>query len=1149
MDFRIYPCFIRVSSVAKNGFFGWRAPRSAPQSLRVAANRDSRVVSFDLKTNDKFMNPVVFALRHPITIMVGVVAVLLGSGLAASRMKVDIFPPLNMPVVYVCQPYGGMDPTQMEGLLTNYYEFHFLYVSGIHHVESKNIQGMSLMKLYFQPGTDMAQSMSEVVASVNRSRYMMPPGTVPPFISRFDTGSASVGFLVLSSDKRSIKEIQDLATLKVRPSFSSIPGITAPPSFGGNQRAIVVNVDPDRLQSYGLSTDDVTTALSNGNVVSPSGNARIGDRMYIVPTNSLAGTDPKTELGQIPVKLGENARYLHEVATIEDASDITAGYALVNGRRSIYIVVTKRADASTLDVVDELKKALPKLREQVPDDVKIEFAFDQSPIVREAMWGVAFEGLLGAVLTGLMVFLFLRDWRTVIVVVLNIPLAVLASLVGLWLTGQTVNLMTLGGLALAVGILVDEATVSVENIHAQMGRTESLARAVKLGSQETAVPRLLAMLCILAVFIPSAFMEGSARALFMPLSLAVGFAMIASYILSSTFVPVLCVWLLKRESAHGSEPAAYVRYGRLLTKSVRSRRILVPAYLVLAVLAVFAIGSQIGTEIFPQTDKGQFQLRLRAPTGTRIERTEELAQEALRFINREVGAENVELSVGYIGMFPTNYPVQAIYQWTSGPEEAYMKVGLKPGSGIRIAELKSRLREKLNEHLKQWLAERWREEGLVEETIAERLPGLRCSFEPADIINEVMSFGSPTPIEVTVYGIKLEDGRLVHESAAYIQKLRAKLEAIPALKDLQIVQALDYPAVEVRVDRQKAGVSGITMAEVTRSLLASTASSRYVVPNYWYDRNSGQAYIVQVQVPQRRMNSASEIELILVKGHVNHYTNGRMHGMNGGFASEKSGGVLLRDVASVRERVVPGEVDRYNMKRTISIVANIEGSDLGRVDRAVREAVSAAGTPPRGANVAVRGQLEPMQLIFNGLSFGLVLAVLAIFLLLTAYYQSVKLALASVAAVPAALAGVALMLLVTGTTLNLQSFMGTIMAMGVAVANAILLVTFAERARHQNGGNARAAAVEGARSRLRPILMTSCAMIAGMVPMALGIGEGGDQAAPLGRAVIGGLLAATATTLFVLPAVFAYLQGRTSTDSASLDPDDPESRHFGKSGM
>ena len=400
------------------------------------------------------MNPIVFALRHPVTIMVGIVAVVIGSCFAYTRMKIDVFPNLDRPVIYVCQPYGGMDPAQMEGLLTNYYETTFFYVSGIEHIESKNIQGMTLMKLFFQPGTDMSQAMSEVLSSVNRARFIMPEGTVPPAMLRFDTGSVPVGYLVLSSEKRNIKEIQDLAVLKVRPMFASIPGMSAPPAFGGNQRAIVINVDPDRLRSNHLTPVDVVNAVLKGNAVTPSGNIRIGDRMLSVPNNALVGNNPTQELAEIPVRLGPDAVYIRDVVDpvkkIEDSTDTTAGYVLVNGNRSVYLLVTKRADASTLSVVDELNKALPKLRDQVPEDVKLEFAFDQSPIVRDAMWGVALEGVLGAVLTGLMVLLFLRDPRSVIIVVCNIPLAILASLIGLWLTGQSINLMTLGGLALAV---------------------------------------------------------------------------------------------------------------------------------------------------------------------------------------------------------------------------------------------------------------------------------------------------------------------------------------------------------------------------------------------------------------------------------------------------------------------------------------------------------------------------------------------------------------------------------------------------------------------------------------------------------------------------------------------------------------------------
>ena len=436
----------------------------------------------------------------------------------------------------------------MEGLLTNYYEYHFLYISGIHHVESKNIQGVALMRLFFHPGTNMAQAMAETINYVNRAQAFMPPGTVSPFVMRFDTGSVPVGYLVLSSESRTLGEIQDLALFRVRPMFASLPGVSAPPPFGGSQRTIVVNVDPDRLRAYHVSADDVVAALSTGNTISPSGNVRVGDLYPIVPLNSLVGR--VEELGNIPLRAGAApVVYLRDLATIEDSSDIPTGFALVNGRRAIYLLATKRADASTLNVVNEIKRNLPQMQAVLPDDIHVSFEFDQSPYVTRAINTLVAEGLLGAVLTGLMVLLFLRDWRSVIVVVLNIPLALMAAVVGLWISGQTINLMTLGGLALAVGILVDEATVEVENIHTQFVHTSQIARAVRLGNAQTAIPRLLAMLCILAVFLPSFFMEGAARSLFVPLSLAVGFSMLASYILSSTFVPVMSVWLLRHCAA------------------------------------------------------------------------------------------------------------------------------------------------------------------------------------------------------------------------------------------------------------------------------------------------------------------------------------------------------------------------------------------------------------------------------------------------------------------------------------------------------------------------------------------------------------------------------------------------------------------------
>ncbi|MBN9518366.1 efflux RND transporter permease subunit [bacterium] len=1091
------------------------------------------------------MNPIVFALRNPVTVMVGVVAVLVGSELAASRMRVDVFPALNQPVIYVAQPYGGMTPQQMEGLCTSYYEFHFLYVSGVHHIESRNIQGMALLKVYFHPGTDMGQAMGEVVAAVNRSRFMMPPNTVPPFITRHDTGGAGVGFLVLSSQTRSIKDIQDMATLKVRPMFASVAGMSSPPAFGGNQRAVVVSIDAERLRAQGLTLDQVTEAVAAGNAVAPSGNLRIGDRAYLVTNNVMVGANPVQELGLLPVRLGEHPVLLRDVATVEDGADITAGYALVNGKRSVFMLVTKRADASTLAVVTGVREALPRMREAVPEDVQIDFAFDQSEIVTESMWGVAGEGVVGALLTGLMVLLFLRDWRSVVVVVLNIPLALAAALFALWVAGQTVNLMTLGGLALAVGILVDEATVEVENIHTQMHRYEGVARAVRRGNQETAVPRLLAMLCILAVFVPSFFMDGAARELFVPLSLAVGFAMIASYLLSSTFVPVLCVWLLKPVPQHeagkrGFFEAVQDRYEAVVARVVHHRHLAVVAYLAAAAALVFALYLALGTAVFPPTDKGQFLLRMWAPTGTRIERTEELAQEATRLIKAELGADRVAATVGYVGMIPTNYPIQTVHQWTSGPDEVLLRVSLVQHSGVRIEDTKARLRDRLDAGLKEWLAARYREDGLPPDQAAARLPGLRLSFEPGDLVSEVMSFGSPTPVEVQVSSPNMA------ANLVFAEKLRDKLTALPTLRDVHLSPAQDYPTVDINIDRAKAATMGVTSRAVGFSLIPATASSRYMNPMYWRDPASGQAYIVQVQVPPPNMNSTTEIGIIPVRGTATMAHTGNGHGYGGanGMTGAAAGGsVHLRDVAAIRETTGPAEIDRYNMRRLASVTATVATQDLGLVRRQVREAIAACGEPPRGVIVDVRGQLETLRLVQSSLGRGLAAAVLAIFLLLVAYFQSVRLALVSVAALPATLCGVGLMLLVTGTTLNLQSFMGAIMALGVSVANAILLVTFAERSRVLHGGSVRAA-VEGGRARLRPVLMTSCAMIAGMVPMAVGAAAGGEQTAPLGRAVVGGLAASTLATLFLLPAVFAVVQRRTSVAAASLDPDDPHSRLY-----
>ncbi len=1046
--------------------------------------------------------------------MVMALAVALASVVAWQRMPKDIFPPLNVPTIYVSQPYGGMDPAQMEGYLTYYFEYHFLYVSGIEHVESKSIQGAAIIKLQFHPGTDMSQAMAETVAYVNRARAFMPPGTLPPFVTRFDAGSVPVGQLVFSSPTRSVSAMQDAALNLVRPLFATLPGVSAPPPFGGNARTIVVNLNPERLQSYRISPDEVVQAITAANLISPSGNLMLGGQYPLVPVNSV----PRNvkDLEAVPIRTGTYpAIFVRDVATVTDGSDIVTSYALINGRRTVYIPVTKRADASTLDVVNVVKKNLPKFQAVLPADVKVSYEFDQSPVVLRALTGLIQEGALGALLTGLMILLFLRDWRSALIVIMNIPVALMAALLGLWLAGDTVNVMTLGGLALAVGILVDEATVDLENIHAHLERGKGLARAALDATTETRLPRLLAMLCILAMFIPALLMTGAAHALFLPLALAVGFATVASFLLSSTLVPVLSVWLLrgreKMVAGWKERESAFVRFQKSYAAKLQQlapwRRLLVSGYWVVTLMLIVFLGRRLGTEIFPRVDSGQLQVRLRAPAGTDIDGTEKIYLKALDIIKNDVGPDNVAISSGLIGIHGSNFPINYIYLWNSGPEEGVLQVQLKPGTRVSLPELAERLRRQF----------------------ATQLPGVSFSFEPADIISRVMSLGAATPIEVTVAG------KDFNASRAFAEQIKTQLAGIPVLRDVQYGQLLDYPTVNVNVDRERAGILGATMRQVSQALVPATWSSRFVDLNYWADPNTGIGYQLQVQIPQKAMTSLEDVGNLPILQHDPKDPEKRVKE------------VLLRNIATITNGTALGEYDRYNMQRSVTVRANIYGDDLGGAARQVNQAIAGLGPPPLGTSVTVRGEVVPMQEMVNGLQRGLIMAVITIFLLLTANFQSAKLSFVVVSTVPAVLAGVVVTLWLTQTTLNIQSLMGAIMSVGVAVANSILLVTFAERYR-QAGRSAAEAAVEGARTRLRPILMTSAAMIAGMMPLALNLGEGGSQMAALGRAVIGGLAAATLATLFVLPSIFVLVQGRSHRRAASLDPDDPASRHYEPAG-
>lgn len=1038
------------------------------------------------------------ALRRPIAVVVVLFALVLGAGLALLRVPEDIFPNLDVPVIYVAQPYVGMAPDQMEGQFVQYYEYHFLYATGVEHIESQSIQGLGLLKLYFHPGTDMGQALSQVVALADRARSFMPPGTLPAFILRFDAGAIPIGQLVFSSDKRNIKEIQDLALYRVRPVLATLPGASSIPPWGGKVRTIVVYVDPDRLRSYSISPEDVANALAHANLTLPSGNIGIGNLNPIVATNAIV-RDPR-ELGDVPLRLGPNPTvFVHDVARVVDGADIVYNAATVNGRPTVYMTVIKRADASTLNVVNEVKAALPQMRLQVPPDVHIDFEFDQSIYVKNAIRSLFVESLLGIGLTGLMVLIFLRDWRSALIVVLTIPFSLLAAFVALRLTGQTVNIMTLGGLALAVGILVDEGTIAIENIHVHLETAKTTARAVVDAMSEVLRPRFVAMLCVIAVFIPSFFMVGISRSLFAPLALAVGFAMIASYLLSNTLLPVLAVWLFKPTGARRSGDSFLgrirPRYAAFLEWSIDHWAITLALYAAVCLVALFMFLG-LGTQLFPEVDTGQFQVRIRAPAGMRLERTQEIVRRVGQIIEQEVGGQFVRATLGNIGSAPWTYPINAIFEFNSGPQDALLMVALHPGRRPSVPALEEKLRQKLEA----------------------RFPTVHFSFEASDVVSQVLNLGSPNPINITVSGNDLAQTR------AFTERLMRILKRLPMLRDVQIPETLDFPTIDVTINRILAGQLGVTVGQVTDSIVTASSSSQLIVPNFWTDPKTGIPYRVSVQVPQHELASISELRNLPVMA------DGELH-------------PLVSDVATVNPGTAYGEIDHYDNRRMLSIVANVEGNDLLGATDAVERAIKSAGTPPRGSTVVLHGQAQQMLLTLASLRVGLLLAVVVVMLLLVANFQSFTDMLAVLSTIPGVLAGVVMILFLTGSTLNIESLIGAIMAIGVAVADSVLLISFA-RERRQAGHQPRHAAIAASLARLRPVLMTGFAMIAGMIPMSVGLSESGQQTAPLGRAVIGGVLASLLTTLLVMRTVYVLITPEGAAREPSLDPDDPASAYF-----
>lgn len=1048
------------------------------------------------------MNIIRFALRKPIAIMVVVMALAYFSFSVIKKIKVDIFPEIESPAMYIAMPYGGLSPAYMDGFMANEFQKVLVFVSGVKDIDFKSVQGLTLMKLTFYPGTDMSQASAELSMQVSRAMGFLPAGAVPPMVVRFDGSSLPVGQLVFESPKRTITELQTLAITRVRPMFVNIPGITAPAPFGGNMRSIVINIDPQKMAAHGLNPEEVTLAITKNSLPSPAGNVRIGQENLMAPVNSIS-KGPE-EFLRTPVKMvNDRTIFVGDVATVEDAADQTVGYALVNGKRSVYLPIIKKPDASTLKAVDNLKKSIPMLKSALPDDVQVNYEFDQSVYIQRSLSNLVVEGILGAILTGLMVFLFLKDTRGALIVVLTIPIAILSAVLGLHLFGQTINIMTLSGLALSIGILVDEATVTIENIHQHFELKKSKPRAILDALLEISIPKLLILLSILAVLTPALMMTGIPKDMFMPLSISVALAMIASFVASQTFVPILANWLMKikvhdhkRLKRTGFDKFK-IRYAYFIGKVTRKKSLLAGIY-ILATASIISVAlSFLGTDIMPVSNGGDIQIRLQAKQGSRLENTELLVNQITKKIKQELPEGALNITSAFVGVHPSANPINPIFLFTSTSSEAVLQLSFNKKVVKQSAEeLKEKIRGILNKDFSN----------------------VQYNFEPIELMEKVIGQGSMTPIEVKVAANQ------VKEAQKHASKIEKELKKVPFLRDVRIAEPLDYPSLKIELNRELVAKYGLTVQDVSRSLAAATSSTRFTDKNLWVDPRSGLVFQVQVQIPEGIMNSENRLKsLPLKKG------NARP---------------ILDDVATISRVNEPAHINRKGPNRYVTIVANMYQKDLGTANKAVDKAIANAGEAQKGVRIWKEGTLRLLLDTLEGLKEGLVVAIVVIFLMMSAYYQSFKVAGVILSVIPAVLAGSLLSVWLSGSTLNLQSYMGIIMSIGVSVSNAVLLINQAEFYRKTKFLGARQAAQLAASSRLRPVLMTAAAMVAGMIPMALGMGDGGEQVAPLGQAVIGGLVVSTVTILLFIPTFFTAAMQKASYQEPSLDPDDETSKFY-----
>jgi len=1041
------------------------------------------------------------ALNRPYTFIVLALLIMLASPVIIMRTPTDIFPNINIPVVAVAWQFTGLNPEEMEGRFTTGFErILTTVVDNIEHIESTTINGQSIIKVFLQPNASLAIANAQITAVSQVALRQLPAGAQPPLILNFSASTVPIVQLALSGEGLSEQQLNDIGLNFLRTQLVTVPGAAVPYPYGGKQTQVMIDLNPRLLQSKGLSATDVVNAVNLQNLVLPSGTAKIGEFEYDVDLNAA----PRTVegLNDLPVKQVGNATiYLRDVAYVRNGFAPQTNVVRHDGLRGVLVTVLKAGNASTLDVVKGIRDLLPRVATTLPAALKIQPLADQSIFVRAAISGVIHEAVIAACLTGLMVLIFLGSWRSTVIIAVSIPLSILTSIIVLSFLGETINIMTLGGLALAVGMLVDDATVEIENTNRNLDQGKETKQAILDGASQIAVPALVSTLCICIVFLPMFFLSGVARYLFVPLAEAVVFAMLASYFLSRTLVPTLALYLLKAKDHHAAAASRnpFIRfqdsfergferlrlgYQRLLTTLVHRRLIFVPVFLLLC-LSAWALVPWLGENFFPDTDSGQFMLHVRAKTGTRIEETARLADLVENSIRRVIPAQEMDSILDNIGLpYSTiNYMHNASGLITAA--DADILVSLKENhrpTAQYVRELRKRL-----------LAE---------------FPGNTFYFLPADIVTQILNFGLPAPIDIQIEGADIQNNRQIAD------KILSEIRQVTGVADARIQQTFDYPKFHIDVDRTKAAGGGFTQRDIATSLLVSLSGSFQTTPTFFLNWQNGVNYNLATQTPQYRIQSLQDLQSMPIT------------------SATMTRPEILADVASITRSNEMAVLNHYDIRRVVDIYASVQDRDLGAVGREITRIVDAnRKLLPRGSFITIRGQLETMRTSYLGLLAGLGFAIVLVYLLIVVNFQSWLDPFIIITALPAALAGIIIFLFLTHTTLSVPALMGSIMCMGVATANSILIVSFAKEQLAEHA-NAVEAAIEAGFTRFRPVLMTALAMIIGMIPMALGLGEGGEQNAPLGRAVIGGLLCATVATLIFVPAVFSIFHGRRVSGQA-----------------